>query len=197
MDAQNENAIIIGNAVEIVDIPEAQVLETDHTGDEGAEFLCSLYNVINYFESFLENPEEICLPDEDGEIPYITFIELLDELKDYRWARRTYNRMKERAMNVEPEERLTELQKSEHPEYKDWCCPKCIRYYKGHKQLTKHMSRNICQERNITLFVKAFHKKLPTPKFYHTALAIAGLIDRVAEYKKSIQPELEEEEHTP
>ena len=83
MSAQNENDIIaveiIGDIAGIPVITEAELLATDYTGDEGAEFLCELYNTINYMESYLENPEDLICPDEnqDGELPYIIFIEKL------------------------------------------------------------------------------------------------------------------------
>lgn len=195
MSALNENEIIIAELfnVDAMPITEGQILSTDYEGDESAEFYCQYINTMNYFESFIEDPEKLCLPDEDGEIPYVIFMEMMGELTGYKWAKRTWNRMERRTAGIAPTELLTQLQKSEHLDYKDWCCPKCLHYYKGAKMLKLHMERDICQERNTGLFVKAMRNKLPKAKFYHTALALNDLIARAELYKKSIEPELEEE----
>ena len=190
---ENEMNNIIAIAEELTTV-EAQVLETDYEGDESAEFYCDYLNTMNYFESFIENPELLCLPDEDGEIPYVVFIELMRDLTGYKWAKRTYNRMTARTSGIEPAERLTQLQKAEDINYKDWLCIKCLHYFKGEKQLKKHQSRSICQERNAGLFIKALKNKLPSAKFYHTALILNDLVERAELYKKNIEPELDEEE---
>jgi hypothetical protein len=190
---ETEMKNIIAVAEEITTV-EAQILETDYEGDESAEFYCDYLNTMNYFESFIENPELLCLPDEDGEIPYVVFIEMMRDLTKYKWAKRTYNRMTARTSGIEPAERLTQLQKAEDINYKDWLCIKCLHYFKGEKQLKKHQSRSICQERNAGLFIKALKNKLPSAKFYHTALILNDLVERAELYKKNIEPELEEED---
>ena len=186
------NNIALPIAEELMNV-DAYILETDYEGDESAEFYCQYLNTMKYFESFIEDPEKLCLPDEDGEIPYVLFIEMMNELTGYKWAKRTYNRMRARTAGIEPVERLTQLEKAEHPDYKDWLCLNCLFYYKGDKQLKKHQDRNICQVRNTGLFIKALKNKLPKPKFYHTALILNDLIARAELYKKNIQPELEED----
>lgn len=184
---------IIAVAEEVINV-EAQILETDYEGDQSAEFYCQYLNTMNYFESFIEDPETLCLPDEDGEIPYVVFMEMMRDLTGYKWAKRTYNRMNARTTGIEPAERLTQLEKAEHPEYKNWLCLKCLQFYKGEKQLKKHQLRSICQERNAGLFIRALKNKLPDAKFYHTALVLNDLVARAQLYKKNIEPELDEEE---
>ena len=197
MSAQNENDII---AVEIIgdDIPvitQAELLATDYTGDEGAEFLCELFNTINYFESYIDNPEELCCPDEsqDGEIPYIILIEKLNDLINFTWAKRTFTRMTRLAGAIQETQRLTQLQKSEHTDYIQ--CPNCLDYFLNKRNgLEKHMMNPICAERNARMFVKGNNdKKLPSGKYLHTVMVMDNLIGRSIAYKKNIEPELEEE----
>jgi hypothetical protein len=196
MSAQNENDII---AVEIITdtivITQAELLATDYTGDEGAEFLCELINTINYFESYIDNPEELCCPDEsqDGEIPYVILIEKLNELMNYTWAKRTFTRMSRLAEGIKATQRLTQLQKSEHPDYVQ--CPNCLDYFLNKRNgLEKHMANAICAERNTRMFVKGKNdKKLPSGKYLHTVMIMNDLIGRSIAYKKNIEPELEEE----
>jgi hypothetical protein len=200
MSAQNENIIIAVEIIEedVADIPvitQAELLETDYTGDEGAEFLCELFNTINYLESYLENPEDLCLPDEkqDGELPYIIFIEKLNELRNYTWAKRTLTRMTRLAEGIQATQRLTQLQKSEHPDYVQ--CPNCLDYFLNKRNgLEKHMANPICAERNARMFVKGNNdKKLPSGKYLHTVMVMNDLIGRSIAYKKNIEPELKEE----
>ena len=197
MSAQNENDII---AVEIIgdDIPvitQAELLATDYTGDEGAEFLCELFNTINYFESYIDNPEELCCPDEsqDGEIPYIILIEKLNDLINFTWAKRTFTRMSRLAEGMKATQRLTQLEKSEHTDYIQ--CPNCLDYFLNKRNgLEKHMMNPICAERNARMFVKGNNdKKLPSGKYLHTVMVMDNLIGRSIAYKKNIEPELEEE----
>jgi len=110
-----------------------------------------------------------------------------------KWYKKTEQRM-ERNTLPKKRERLTQLQKSEHPDYKNWCCPKCRRYYKGSRALKYHMDRDICDERHNDLIVKATKEQIVTPKFLHTTAAMTNLIARSVMYKKNIEPELEEEE---
>lgn len=197
MSAQNENDII---AVEIIgaDMPvitQAELLATDYTGDEGAEFLCELFNTISYFESYIDNPEALCLPDEsrDGDLPYIIFIDKLNELRTYTWAKRTLTRMTKLAEGMKATQRLTQLEKSEHPDYVQ--CPNCLDYFLNKRNgLEKHMMNPICAERNARMFVKGNNdKKLPSGKYLHTVMVMDNLIGRSIAYKKNIEPELKEE----
>jgi hypothetical protein len=110
-----------------------------------------------------------------------------------KWYKKTEQRM-ERNTLPKKREHLTQLQKSEHPDYKDWCCPKCRRYYKGSKALKYHMDRDICDERHNDLIVKATKEQIVSPKFLHTTAAMTNLVARAFMYKKNIEPELEEEE---
>ena len=200
MSAQNENIIIaveiIGAVADIPVITQAELLATDYTGDEGAEFLCELFNTINYFENYIDNPEALCLPDEsqDGDQPYLTFIDKLNELMNYTWAKRTLTRMTRLAEGIQATQRLTQLQKSEHPDYVQ--CPNCLDYFlKKRNGLEKHMANPICAERNTRMFVKGNNdKKLPSGKYLHTVMVMNELIGRSIAYKKNIEPELEEEE---
>ncbi len=47
----NENNI---EAIAVANVPvaEAELLQANYEGDEGAEFLCELMNTMNYFESY-------------------------------------------------------------------------------------------------------------------------------------------------
>ena len=209
MNAQNENNII---AVEIIgdvaDMPviteadlfisnyitEAELLATDYTGDEGAEFLCELFNTISYFESYIDDPEALCLPDEslDGDLPYAIFIDKMNALRDYTWAKRTFTRMKRLTQGIQATQRLTQLQKSENPNYVQ--CPDCLDYFLNKRNgLEKHRANPICAERNARMFVKGNEKKLPSGKYLHTVMVMDNLIGRSIAYKKNIEPELKEE----
>jgi len=110
-----------------------------------------------------------------------------------KWYKKTEQRM-ERKTLPKKRELLTQLQKSEHPDYKDWCCPECRRYYKGSKALKYHKDRDICDERHNDLIVKATKEQIVSPKFLHTTAAMTNLVARAIMYKKNIEPELEEEE---
>jgi len=110
-----------------------------------------------------------------------------------KWYKKTEQRM-ERKTLPKKRELLTQLQKSEHPDYKDWCCPECRRYYKGSKALKYHKDRDICDERHNDLIVKATKEQIVSPKFLHTTAAMTNLVARSVMYKKNIEPELEEEE---
>ena len=186
----NENNIE-ATAVANVPVAEAELLQANYEGDEGAEFLCELMNTMNYFESYLENPEDLCLPDENGEIPYVAFIEMMSELRNTKWAKRTLTRMENFVAGKAPAVRLTELQKSEDPEYVE--CLNCRSHYKGKAELEKHQARKICQERNTRMFLKGTTKKLPSGKILRICLVLDDLIKKSIAYKKSIEPELEEE----
>jgi hypothetical protein len=193
MSANNNETNIeaIATAVAYVPVAEAELLQANYEGDEGAEFLCELMNTMNYFESYLENPEDLCLPDENGEIPYVAFIEMMSELRNTKWAKRTLTRMENFVAGKVPAARLTELQKSEDPEYVE--CLNCSSYYKGKAELEKHQARKICQERNTRMFLKGTTKKLPSGKILRICLVLDDLIKKSIAYKKSIEPELEEE----
>ena len=193
MSANNNETNIntIATAVANVPVAEAELLQANYNGDEGAEFLCELMNTMNYFESYLENPEDLCLPDENGEIPYVAFIEMMSELRNTKWAKRTLTRMENFVAGKAPAVRLTELQKSEDPEYVE--CLNCRSHYKGKAELEKHQARKICQERNTRMFLKGTTKKLPSGKILRICLVLDDLIKKSIAYKKSIEPELEEE----
>lgn len=194
MEATNEMNIIEAVAVnDPVLITDAQVLATDYSGDEGAQFYCDFINAMNYFEGYLDDPEKLCMPDDDGEIPYITFIEMMNELTGYKWAKRTWRRMEERTAGIEPEERLTQLQKSEHPDYKDWLCNRCLNYFKGTRGLKTHQERDCCQERHTRLMVRATEGQVPNAKFFHTAMVAEGLLARARLAKSRVAPELKED----
>jgi hypothetical protein len=123
----------------------------------------------------------------------LRLLEYIDEIKQFRFAGRTLDRMDRRlrGQNVVVEEKLTQLQKSEHPLYKDWCCPDCLFYYRGARALRHHREREICGQRNTGLVLKGTKNKVVTPKFYHTAHQMNTLISRANDYKKNIEPELD------
>ncbi len=206
MDAQNENVIIIDNAIEVVaepfniiNITEAQLLETDYGNNHSAEFLCDLTNIINTLTSYEDCPEALLMPydDDSGNTPFNDVIEMLNDLKRYTWAKRTYNNMRRITAGIETERKLTQLQKSQHPDYKDWRCPKCKDYLKGNNELKKHQLRNICRLNTARLMVKPIVNKLPNPIIHHTVTDLEPLIQRSIQYKKNIENELEEDEYTP
>jgi hypothetical protein len=203
MDAQNEITININDVPIANPVPEGipvtlgQLLDADFSNDDEAEFLQAVLDIQQdiYNVWVSDEPEKFLIPDETGVSPIMTFLEKLEELKSFTFGDRTLARMERRIRGENlVVEKLTQLEKSEHPDYKDWCCHKCLDYFKGNKELKKHMLRNICKERHNRLFVKATKDKVPTPTFFHTTAAMDSLFGRAVEYKKNVEPELVEEE---
>ena len=212
MSAQNEMnneititiAEVVATAVEVdivadnlLPVTIANILDADFSNDDEAEFLQGVLTIEKMIEDIIlsDHPEDFLLPSDDDLPPALKLLEYIDALKDYKFGARTLDRMDRRLRgeNIVVEEKLTQLQKSEHPDYKDWCCPKCRRYYKGARALRFHMDRNICSERHNDLIVKATKEQIVSPKFLHTTAAMTDLVARSFMYKKNIEPELEEE----
>ena len=187
----------IATIVEEVPVVEADVLNTDYEGDEGAEFYCYLVNTMNFIRDNLFSNE--CEPtdffnlDEDGNMPYLMLEEMINELRQFRWARRTWRKMERVTAGIPPAERLSQLEKSQHPDYKDWCCDKCGFYYKGARGLKEHKERDCCLTRHTLQFSKGVGKKLPTKNYIHIAMGMNKLLNRVVENQKLLAEELEEE----
>ena len=183
------------NAVMAISV--AELLTEDFTNDDEAEFVQGLLEIEMAIEDIIlsDNPEEFLLPTQDDLAPALKLLEKIEELKNLRFGRRTISRMERRVVgeNLIVQEPLTQLQKSTHPDYKDWCCPKCLNYYKGKKNLMFHMEREICSTNHTRLVVKAVTKKVVTPFFYHIASTLAPLFERAEQGRRQRQNELEEE----
>lgn len=176
---------------------EAEVLNTDYEGDEGAEFYCYLVNTMNFIRDNLFSnecePTDFFKPDEDGEIPYLVLAEMIDDLKQFKWARRTWRKMERVTAGIPPAERLSQLEKSQHPDYKDWCCDKCGFYFKGARGLREHKERDCCLTRHTLQFSRGVGGKLPAKNYIHIATAMNKLLNRVVENQKLLAEELTEE----
>lgn len=191
------NTAVCIDADELLPVTIANILDADFSNDDEAEFLQGVLKVEKMIEDIIlsDNPEEFLLPTDDDLPPVLKLLEYIDALKDYKFAGRTLDRMDRRirGTNLVVEEKLTQLQKSEHPDYKDWSCPDCLNYFKGARALRHHRDREICRDRHTRLVVKATKEQVVTPVFFHTTAAMSDLVARSFMYKKNIDPELVEE----
>lgn len=183
----------------LMPITTADLILEDFDDDDEAEFLQGVLEIEQQIESIIlsDHPENFLLPTEDDLPPALKLLEKIDELKNYRFGNRTLARMERRVrgQNKIVEEKLTQLEKSTHPDYKDWCCPKCLNYYKGAKELKKHMEREICSSNHTRLVVGSTTKKIPTPKFFHTTHLLSPVFQRAEQNKQQKLIELEEEDY--
>lgn len=187
------------NVDELLPVTIADILNEDFYNDDEAEFLQGVLEIELAIEDIIlsDHPEDFLLPTADDLPPALKLLEKIEALKNYRFGHRTLARMERRIRgeNLAVEEKLTQLQKSVHPDYMNWCCPKCLDYYKGARNLKSHMEREICKGRHTRLVVKATKDKIVNPKFYQITHALTPIVERAEHNKKLIQSELEEEQY--
>lgn len=195
--------VIVGeefNMDALVPITTAELLDGDFDNDDEAEFIQGVLEIEQAIEDIIlsDHPENFLLPTADDLPPAIKLLMKIDELKNYRFGNRTIARMERRIRgeNLIVEEKLTQLEKSVHPDYKDWCCPKCLDYYKGARNLKNHMdTTQKCKDNHTRLFVKPTKNKVVKPRFYHISNVLNEIVERAEQSKKLIQKELEEEDY--
>jgi hypothetical protein len=197
--------ITIAEAVAVEVLPDenlmpvamAEILGEDFRNDDEAEFLQAVLALQQEIEDVLmsDNTEDFLLPTEDDIAPIFAFYEKLEDLKAYRFGKRTLERMERRVRGVDaiPKLKLTETDKASNPAYKK--CPDCLRHFmKGY--LGFHMGTDICVK------VKTAHNLRPSgtnktkvsEKIYNACYDLEDLFKRAVAYKKHIEPELEAEE---
>jgi hypothetical protein len=194
------NEIVIAEIIntEMMPITMVELLEQDFHNDDEAEFLQAVLQIQMEIENVIlsDNPEEFLLPTEEDLSPAMIMIEKLEELKSFRFGDRTLARMERMVRNVNEVKpyKLTESEKANHPEYTK--CPECLRHFTK-RYLGFHMGTAIC------LKVKTAHnlrpanndKKKVSDKIYNACLDLEDLYARAVQYKKNIEPELQEEEY--
>ena len=209
-NANNTENIILVNAEPVVTAVEfnmedllpvtiADLIYEDFGDDDEAEFLQGVLEIQEEIEDIIlsDHPENFLLPTANDLPPALLLLEKIEELKNYKFGNRTLARMERRIRgeNLLVEAKLTQLEKSVHPAYMNWCCPKCLDYYKGARCLKQHMERTICKDRHTRLVVKATETKIVKAKFYQITAALTPLVQRAEDNKKLIQSELEEEDY--
>jgi len=187
------------NMEDLMPVTIADLIYEDFGDDDEAEFLQGVLEIQEEIENIIlsDHPENFLLPTADDLPPALQLLEKIEELKNYKFGNRTLARMERRIRgeNLLVEAKLTQLEKSVHPAYMNWCCPKCLDYYKGARCLKQHMERTICKDRHTRLVVKATETKIVKAKFYQITAALTPLVQRAEDNKKLIQSELEEEDY--
>ena len=207
MSANNiEMNITEVNAVGVSDVPvvngallitDELILDNNYDNDDEAEFYRDFIDTMNYFESFLDTGiEDFLCPDEDGELPYIKFIEDLHNLQQSKFAKRTWARMKRRTLGENKRERFTEVDKINDPRFKK--CPYCPARV---IHLKRHINNGICRKVGTGQRLRPAdpsQKKKVEDIMYAATLDLNDVIVRQHLCKKSnlnnIENELEEEE---
>jgi hypothetical protein len=212
MSAQNEmnitmtivNAEVVAEAVNVEEmmnavmpITIAELLEADFSNDDEAEFIQAVLEIQQDIEDVLmsDDPEAFLLPTEDDLPPAYLLLEKLEELKSFTFGDRTIARMERRlrGQNEVVRPNLTETEKANHPDYRK--CPKCLRHF-TQRYLGFHIDTPICRK------VSAAHNLRPagtdkikvSDKIYNACYDLEDLYARAVDYRKNIEPELEEEE---
>ena len=192
---------VIAVPVVMVEVTNAELLETDFDFDDEAEFVQGLIQIQETLEQVIlsDNPEEFFLPTQNDVAAIWAMIEFIDELKRMRFGDRTLSRMERfiRGGGQRQIEKLTELEKAEHPDYKK--CPNCPYHYKGEKAVEKHIERKICKRVSVGQILHPVEKqKKVDDKLYHLVMKLDDMIARSNEYKKKMrenEPELAEEKY--
>jgi len=206
MSALNEMNIIIAevvpdveaNVVEELPITMAELLEEDFGSDDEAEFLQGVLEIQTDIENVIlsDNPEEFLLPTEDELPPALLLLEKIDLLKSYKFADRTLARMERRVRGENEVVRtfVSETDKINNPNYK--LCPLCSRRF-AISYLGRHIGNEVCKKVSVAQGLRPAdnkHKKV-SDKIYAACLDLEDLVARSVQYKKSIEPELEEEDN--
>ena len=180
---------------ELLPVTMAELLEEDFGGDDEAEFLQGVLDIQNEIENVIlsDNPEEFLLPTEDDLPPIFKLLEKLDELKGYKFADRTLARMERRVRGENEVVRpfISETEKLNNPAYKK--CPYCPARVKN---LKRHIKNRICRKVGTGQVLRPAEptKRKVDDKIYAVCLDLSDLIERSIQYKKNIEPELEEED---
>jgi hypothetical protein len=180
----------------LMPIAMAEILGVDFRSDDEAEFLQAVLSLQQEIEDVLmsDNTEDFLLPTQDDIAPIFAFYEKLEDLKAFRFGKRTLERMERRirGTGVVVIPKITETDKASNPAYRP--CPDCGRHFmKGY--LGFHIGTPIC------IKVATAHNLRPTTsqqkkvstKIYNACLDLEDLFKRVVAYKKHIEPELEAE----
>jgi hypothetical protein len=186
----------LSEAAVVMPVAMAEILGEDFRSDDEAEFLQAVLALQQEIEDVLmsDNTEDFLLPTQDDIAPIFAFYEKLEDLKAFRFGKRTLERMERRIRGdgVVAKIRLTETDKASNPAYKK--CPDCLRHFmKGY--LGFHMGTDICVK------VKTAHNLRPSgnnktkvsEKIYNACYDLEDLFKRAVAYKKHIEPELEAE----
>jgi hypothetical protein len=186
----------LSEAAVVMPIAMAEILGVDFRSDDEAEFLQAVLSLQQEIEDVLmsDNTEDFLLPTQDDIAPIFAFYEKLEDLKAFRFGKRTLERMERRirGTGVVVIPKITETDKASNPAYRP--CPDCGRHFmKGY--LGFHIGTPIC------IKVATAHNLRPTTsqqkkvstKIYNACLDLEDLFKRVVAYKKHIEPELEAE----
>lgn len=205
MSAQNEMNLIMTEVVatavavvpdELLPVTIAELLEADFHNDDEAEFLQAVLSLQQEIEDVLlgDDPETFLIPDETNLPPAIQFIEKLEELKSFAFGERTMARMERRIRgeNEVVRPKMTETDKANNPAYRK--CPDCLRHFTK-RYLGFHMGTDICVKVKTAhnLRPSASDKRKVSPKIYNACYDLENLYARAVDYRKNIEPELEEE----
>jgi hypothetical protein len=201
MNVAEVNAVVVSDTPVVngaLLITDELILDNNYENDDEAEFYRDFVDAMNFFESFLDTGiEDFLCNDEDGELPYIKFIEDLHKLQQSKFAKRTWARMERRTLGEENQrERFTEVDKLNDPRFKKcpYCPARCI-------QIKRHINNRICRKvgtGQILHPANPSQKKKVNDIMYAATLDLNDVIVRQHLCKKAnlnnIEPELEEEE---
>jgi hypothetical protein len=182
---------------ELIPVTTAEILNANFGNDDEAEFIQGFLEITNIIEQIIlsDTPDDFLCPTEDNDLPpAFLMLEMLDDLKNYKFAGRTIDRMERRIRGVNEvvKVKMTETDKASHPDYKK--CPDCLRHF-AKRYLGFHMGTDICVK------VKTAHnlrpsgsdKKKVSEKIYNACYDLEDLYSRAVSYHKNIEPELIEE----
>jgi len=146
MNVAEVNAVVVSDTPVVngaLLITDELILDNNYENDDEAEFYRDFVDAMNFFESFLDTGiEDFLCNDEDGELPYIKFIEDLHKLQQSKFAKRTWARMERRTLGEESQrERFTEVDKLNDPRFKKcpFCPARCI-------HIKRHINNRICRK---------------------------------------------------
>lgn len=184
----------------LMEVTVAELLDEDFTNDDEAEFIQGLLEIELAIEDIImsDNPEDFLLPTATDIAPALQLLEKIEELKNLRFGNRTIARMERRVrgVNLVVEEKLTQLEKSRHPAYKDWCCSKCLDFYKGKRCLKDHQENTQkCRDNHTRLVINSTKNKVVDPEFYHTTNSFTEVFERAEQGRRQRMLELEEEKY--
>jgi hypothetical protein len=199
MSAQNEIIAVAVDAENVVvnpnTITDAQLIEQEWDRDE-EDAMSILLNTIRYYESYMgyEDMEKFALPNEDDEIPYVVVAELMRDMLNSNWGKRTTNRMRREVAGVPEKIKLTQQEKAEHPDY--LFCECCVDYFQKDYYKKVHILTKKHRENEIARTMRRTNdkKKMADGKIVYSAKMIADGMDRLVAGMKAKEPELVEEQ---
>jgi len=194
MNTENENIeLIIAEPIVVNSqtITDVQLIDREWDNDDETA-MSMLLNMMDYFSMYAENCEEFMLPNADGELPYIELLEMMKDMLNSDWGKRTTDRMRREIAGIPRKTKLTQAEKAENPDYR--FCDVCSDYFhkdylKHHTETKKHREKEI--ERSLRRTDDKV--KMVSGQFVFKVKKVFDGLDRIFANRKINEPELEEE----